>query len=441
MVVRIGCGAGFAGDRLSPALDLLTRGRLDFLVLECLAERTIAEAQLRRLGDSNAGYDPLLDKRLRQMLPVMATVETRLITNMGAANPESAAKRIVEIAGELDIPIQVAALGGDDVLDLIDPATPALEDGIALERHGEIISANAYVGIDHLRRALSTGARIVVTGRVADPSLFLAPLADVLEWDTDDANLMASGTLVGHLLECGPQVSGGYFADPPHSGVPDLANVGYPLAEVAADGSAVITKLDGTGGMVTRNTVIEQLLYEITNPHAYVTPDVVADFSAVDVVDYGGDRVRVGGAGGSNRPEQLKVSVGYRAGFTVEGEISFAGRGATQRGRLACDLIEQRLANTGEGLHFEVTEVRELDLDTGSWSTPGCRVRVAGRVGDRAAAEQVAEEVTALYTSGPAGGGGVRTRVEETIGIVSTLIPRDAIKPRVSIVAGDEVSV
>jgi len=435
--VRIGCGAGFAGDRLPPALDLLERGELDYLVLECLAERTIADAQARRLLDPDAGFDPLLEKRMRQLLPALARGQTRLISNMGAANPERAALVTAGIAGELGIAVQVAALTGDDVLTLIDPATPAIDDGLPLEAHGEIVSANAYLGIEHLLGAMRTDAQVVLTGRVADPSLFLAPLVLAHQWDIGDFDLMARGTVVGHLLECGPQVSGGYFADPPLREVPGLADVGYPLAEVAADGSAVVTKLCDTGGMVTRHTVIEQLMYEITDPHGYVTPDVVADFSGVSVVDEGDDRVRVGGARGLHHPEQLKVSVGYREGFTCEGEISYAGRGATERGRLACELLTRRLP-AGLDLHLEVTKVKTLDPVGGRWGEPGCRVRVASRAVNRAGAEQVAEEVLALYTTGPAGGGGVRTRIEETIGVISTRIPRDAIVPRVSVVSSGQ---
>jgi hypothetical protein len=354
---------------------------------------------------------------------------------MGAANPEGAARVTAGIAGELGVSVRVAALTGDDVLALVDPGTPAVEDGLPLEAHGEIVSANAYLGSEHLLEALETGAQVVLTGRVADPSLFLAPLALAHGWDPGDHDLMACGTVVGHLLECGPQVAGGYFADPPLREVPGLADVGYPLAEVAADGSAVVTKLNGTGGMVTRDTVIEQLMYEITDPHAYVTPDVIADFSNVDVVDQGNDRVRVDGARGSSRPEQLKVSVGYRAGFTVEGEISYAGRGAVERGRLACELVRDRLPGNDE-LRLEVAKTKVLDLGADRWSAPGCRVRIAARVTDRVAAERVAEEVLALYTSGPAGGGGVRTRIEETIGIVSSLIPRAAVMPHVFVSSG-----
>jgi len=433
--VRIGCGAGFSGDRLPAARDLLARGRLDFCVLECLAERTIAEAQAHRLLDPESGYDPLLAKRMRQLLPILPVVGTRLITNMGAANPEAAARATAEIADEVGVPMRVAALSGDDVMRLLDPATPAAEDGLPLEAHGEIVSANAYLGIDHLLVALETDAPVVITGRVADPSLFLAPLVLAHGWEPTDFDLMARGTVVGHLLECGPQVSGGYFADPPEHEVSGLVDVGYPLAEVAADGSAIITKLDATGGMVSRATVIEQLMYEITDPHGYMTPDVVADFSYVDVVDQGYDRVLVDGARGSGRPDQLKVSVGYRAGFTVEGEISYAGRGAVDRGRLACELVKERIPEQVD-LRLEVAAIEVLDLATDRWSPPGSRVRIAGRAADRLLAERVAEEVLALYTAGPAGGGGVRTRIEETIGIVSTLIPREAVEPKVSVISG-----
>lgn len=429
-LVRIGCGAGFSGDRLPPALDLLARGDLDYLVLECLSERTIAEAQSRRLADPNAGYDLLLDKRMRQMLPLLEGRPTRLITNMGAANPEGAARATAKSASELGVDIDIATLTGDDVIGLIDPSAPAMEDGVPLEAHGEIISANAYLGIEHILPALGTGAQVVITGRVADPSLFLGPLTFAHGWDPHDFDVMARGTVVGHLLECGPQVTGGYFADPPYRVVPDLADIGYPLAEVAADGSAIVTKLERTGGLVSVDTVVEQLFYELTDPCAYVTPDVVADFSHVKLIGRGNDRVLVDGGRGGPKPAMLKVSVGYRSGFGCEGEISYVGRGALERARLACDVIRRRLPGDID-LHLEINGV-----DAGRSDVPAsrhCRVRVACLVSDEETADAVAEEVVALYTSGPAGGGGVRTRVHGAIGMASTAIPREAVATEVGI--------
>lgn len=427
-VVRIGCGAGFAGDRLEPAVDLVERGALDTLVLECLGERTVSLASLRATDGSGPGHDPLLRRRLAPLLEPLAREGTRLVTNAGAADPIGAARMARELALELGVSPRIAAVTGDDVLDRIDRSAPAWEDGRPLEEHGELVSANAYLGVDALLPALRGGADVVIAGRAADPSLFLAPLLDSLGWDLRDEELMAAGTLVGHLLECAGQVTGGYFSDPGVKDVPDLANLGFPLAEVAADGTAVVTKLPGTGGRVDRWTVTEQLTYEVTDPTAYLTPDVTLDLTGVRPEEVGPDRVRVSGARGRVRPERLKVSVGYRAGFRGEGEISYAGPGARARARLAGEVVRERLRGL---LPVRVDLIGGADdpAEVGE-----CRLRVAGSGPDRAIAQAVEEEVTALYTCGPAGGGGVRTRASEVIGILSTTVGRDLVEPRTTYV-------
>lgn len=427
-VVRIGCGAGFAGDRLEPAVDLVERGALDTLVLECLGERTVSLASLRATDGSGPGHDPLLRRRLAPLLEPLAREGTRLVTNAGAADPIGAARMARELALELGVSPRIAAVTGDDVLDRIDRSAPAWEDGRPLEEHGELVSANAYLGVDALLPALRGGADVVIAGRAADPSLFLAPLLDSLGWDLRDEELMAAGTLVGHLLECAGQVTGGYFSDPGVKDVPDLANLGFPLAEVAADGTAVVTKLPGTGGRVDRWTVTEQLTYEVTDPTAYLTPDVTLDLTGVRPEEVGPDRVRLSGARGRVRPERLKVSVGYRAGFRGEGEISYAGPGARARARLAGEVVRERLRGL---LPVRVDLIGGADdpAEVGE-----CRLRVAGSGPDRAIAQAVEEEVTALYTCGPAGGGGVRTRASEVIGILSTTVGRDLVEPRTTYV-------
>ncbi|WP_017624105.1 acyclic terpene utilization AtuA family protein [Nocardiopsis chromatogenes] len=436
--IRIGCGAGFAGDRIAPAVDLVRDGRLDYLALECLGERTVALAQARRLRDPSAGADPLLAKRIRALAGPLAGTGARLVTNAGAADPEAAARLVARVSAEAGAPMDAAAVVGDDVLDRIDLDQPAWEDGRPLGEHGEIVSANAYVGADALLPALETGARAVVCGRAADPSLFLAPMMHAFGWASDDWDILARGTAVGHLLECAGQLTGGYFADPPYKTVPGLARLGYPLGEVAPDGSAVVTKLPGAGGVVDTRTVAEQLAYEVTDPAAYLTPDVAADFTAVRADRVGPDRVEVRGAAGRPRPDALKVSVGYRAGFRGEGEIGYAGRGAVRRARLAGEVVRERLGGAVRDLRIEVVGV---DAMHGPREREGaepyeCRLRVAGRSQEREAAEAVAEEVEALYTSGPAGGGGVRVRVDEVVGVLSAGIPRDAVETAVVRVAG-----
>src|SRR5512133_1639252 len=281
---RIGSGAGYSGDRIDPAQDLAERGELDALVFECLAERTIALAQLRRAQDPRHGCDPWLEARMRAVLPACARQGITIVTNMGAANPMAAGEAVVRVARELKLPaLRVAVVTGDDVLPWMrEHDVPLLDsDETVRSLDGRLVSANAYLGADALLPALQSGAGVVITGRVADPALFLAPLMHRFGWRADDWPMLGRGIVVGHLLECAAQVSGGYIADPGHFDVPRLHDVGFPLAEVRADGGCVITKLEGTGGRVDRLTCTAQLLYELEDPARYLQPDVVADFSAV----------------------------------------------------------------------------------------------------------------------------------------------------------------
>jgi hypothetical protein len=286
--IRIGSGAGFAGDRIDPAVALAEHGKLDYLVFECLAERTIALAVRAKRDDPEKGYDPLLEERLSAVLPGAAANKVKIISNMGAANPVAAARAVAVIARKLGFgPLKIAALTGDDVLAHVSDDSPLLEGGTVAEWPGELIAANAYLGADPIVQALVQGADIVLTGRVADPSLFLAPMIHEFGWPTDDWQLLGQGTVVGHLLECAGQVSGGYFADPGLKDVPGLADLGFPFADVNANGEAVISKLPGSGGLITTATCKEQLLYELHDPSRYLTPDVTADFQSVRLEQHG----------------------------------------------------------------------------------------------------------------------------------------------------------
>lgn len=433
---RIGAGAGYSGDRIDPAQDLAERGELDVLVFECLAERTIALAQMRRSQDSQLGYDPLLQARMRAVLPACVRRGTRIITNMGAANPLAAGEAVLQAARELGLPrLRVAVVLGDDVLPWMQAHDVPLLDSEQTVRslNGRLISANAYLGADALLPALQSGADVVITGRVADPALFLAPLMQHFGWAADDWPRLGQGIVIGHLLECAAQVSGGYIADPGHVDVPALEEVGFPLAEVAPDGTAVITKLPGTGGRVDRLTCAAQLLYELEDPQHYLQPDVVADFSRVQLQELGPDRVQVQGASGAVRPEQLKVTLGYRDGFIGEGQISYAGPGAPERGELALRILQHRLQRLGladlerraELIGVNAMHGPSLGADREPYEV---RVRLAVRCATRAQAERVGQEVEALYLNGPAGGGGVTQSVREVIAAASALIPREAVQ-------------
>ncbi|UOM36290.1 acyclic terpene utilization AtuA family protein [Acuticoccus sp. I52.16.1] len=438
--VRIGAGAGFSGDRIEPAVELAEKGALDFLVFECLAERTIALAQGVRRADPEAGFDPLLEARMRAVLPACAANGVRIVTNMGAANPVAAASRVRAIARELGLNPVVAAVTGDDVLEGLAAADPVLEEtGARLSSLGDaVISANAYLGAGPIAAALDDGAEIVVTGRAADPALFLGPLVHAFGWAMDDWTRLGRGTLAGHLLECAGQVTGGYFADPGVKDVADLARLGFPIGEVDADGGLTLTKVAGSGGRIDRATVIEQLLYEVHDPATYLQPDVAADFSAVTVREVGPDRVRVEGADGRARTGSYKVSVGYLDGFIGEGQISYAGGGALARGRLALEIVEARLALTGvpvRELRAELIGVDSVFEGAAARGEPGeVRLRVAARTADRAAAAAIGQEVESLYLCGPAGGGGATKSVREVLAIASTYVAEGDVVPRVTVV-------
>jgi hypothetical protein len=434
-LLRIGAGAGFAGDRVEPAVVLAERGGIQYLVLECLGERTVALAQLRKRKDPTRGYDPLLERRMELLLPLLRKHGVRLVTNLGAANPIAAADAIIAIARGQKTPIRVAVVTGDDVLARIEPEELTLESGTPIAEYGELVSANTYLGVAALLPALQTRADIIITGRVADPSLFVAPMAYEYGWQLDDFDRLAQGTSVGHLLECAGQLCGGYYAEPGRKDVPDMAHLGFPYADVDSGGNATLGKVEGTGGCITLATAKEQLLYEVSDPFGYVTPDVVADFSTVTLRETGPNRVDVRGATGKGRPPKLKVSVGYHAGYVGEGEISYGGANAMGRARLAGEIIRQRLGKEFPEMRIDLigsTSLHGRSFDSRKQAYE-IRLRVAARAPTPERAMLVGEEVEALYTNGPAGGGGTRKYVQEQIGIVSTLIEREQASTKVTL--------
>jgi hypothetical protein len=439
--VRIGSGAGYSGDRIEPAVELAEKGDIQYLGFECLAERTIALAQQERLRDPARGYDPLLEERMRAVLPVCRGNGIRVITNMGAANPVAAARKAAEVARSLGLAgLKIAAVTGDDVLDVCRAHDlPLLEiDGTVAGLGNRLVSANAYLGAAPIARALAEGADLVITGRVGDPALFLAPLIHEFGWALDDWDRLGQGIVVGHMLECAGQVTGGYFADPGCKDVAGLARLGFAIGEVGEDGTLLLTKVAGSGGAVTAATCKEQLLYEVHDPTRYFQPDVVADFSQVRIEETGPDRVLVRGGRGTPATGTLKVSVGYLDSYVGEGQISYAGPGAQARGELALGIVRERLALTG----VRTTETRLELIGVGALHGAGLsagrepyevRVRVVGRTDSLAEAVRVGNEVETLYTNGPAGGGGVTKSAREVIAVASALLPAELARPLIEL--------
>lgn len=440
--IRIGSGAGYGGDRLEPALEVMEKGNVDYIVFECLAERTIAIAQREKLQNPDKGYNGLLEYRMDKVLPLCAKSNIKVITNMGAANPLAAVKVVKEMAESKGIKgLKIAAVLGDDIGDSINNYMDydILELDAKLKSIDEkIVSANVYLGIDGILEALENGADIVITGRCADPSLVLAPLVHEFGWDLDNYDLIGKGIMIGHLLECGGQITGGYFADPGHKDVKDLWNLGFPIAEVGEDGNAIITKVEGSGGCITTATCKEQLLYEIHDPSSYITPDGISDYTNVTMEEIAPDNILVKGATGRQRPDTLKVSIGYKDGFTGEGEISYGGSGAYERAKLAGEIVQKRLEIVGceySELRIDYMGVNSLYQDKISdsiiedkSSSKEVRLRVSGRTDSKEEAQKIANEVEALYTNGPSAGGGATNSVKEVVAIASIFIPRSHVK-------------
>lgn len=443
--IRIGSGAGYGGDRIEPAVELIEKGNLDYIVFECLAERTIAIAQQAKLKNPNKGYNSLLEDRMEKILALCYEKDVKIITNMGAANPIAATKIVKQMATEKGLKgLKIAAVLGDNIFENINKYLhcEVLETGSQLkDLNGEIVSANVYLGCEGIVEALENGSDVVITGRVADPALFLAPIVFEHKWDVNNYDLIGKGILIGHLLECAAQITGGFFADPGYKDVPDLWKVGFPIAEVFEDGEAIITKVKGSGGCITTATCKEQLLYEIHDPSKYITPDGVADFTNVTFEEIGKDKIKVKGGRGTEKPKKLKVSVGYRDCYIGEGEISYGGSGALNRAKLAGEIVKKRLEHNKvsiEELRIDLIGVNSLyrneisrKINREEYNPPEVRLRVAGRTLTKDDAIKIGNEVETLYTNGPASGGGVTKSVKEIISIASIFIPREDVKVEV----------
>jgi hypothetical protein len=439
-LLRIGVGAGFADDRIEPAAALAESGSIDYLVFECLAERTTARENMARTKNPEGGYNLHLPARMEAVLPACLRHNIRVVTNMGAANPAAGARAVRRLARENGLgDISCAVVQGDDVSEIVRarPDLKLMESGEPLESIlPRMASANAYLGADVICRALATEAPVVITGRVADPSLFLAPAMHHFGWREDDYDRLAAGTAAGHLLECSTQVTGGCFADPGMKEVEGLANLGNPIAEIGPDGSLTITKLPDTGGRVDRATCTEQFLYEVHDPANYITPDCVLDMTDIDLTNAGRNRVAVTGARARPATSTYKVTVGYFDGFIGEGQVGYAGINAVGRARLAASVIKERLANRGfsySEMRVDLIGISSLHGHQDSYPEPyEVRLRIAARTDDRRAAQAVGFETRAMHVNGPSGGGGGSDPVvREVLAVQSLLLPRDLVSPEV----------
>jgi len=439
--IRIGAGSGMSDDRIPPAVELIERGSLDYVCCECLAERTIAREALDRARNPGRGYTPTLLERMAALLPPSLARNVRIVSNMGAANPRGAARAVLDAApawGCRDV--SCAVVLGDDVTELVRdyPGLPILEDGAPLESIlPRMASANAYLAADVVARALDTGAPVVITGRVADPSLFLGPMLHAFGWAEDDWDRLAAGTLAGHMLECTGQLTGGCFADPGMKDVEDLAGLGYPFVDVSEDGAITLGKTPDSGGRLDIATCTEQVLYEIHDPTSYITPDCVLDITDVEFHQEAHDRVRATGARARPRTPTYKVVVGYFDGYIGSGEIGYAGINALARAKLATEVIKERLRRRGlaySEMRCDLIGVNSLHGEDGRAKPEPyeVRVRIAARSDNKKAAEAVGAEVRAMHMQGPgAAGGGINFGAREVLAVKSVLLPRELVRTEI----------
>ena len=437
-LVRLGCGSAHAWDNVEAGLALAESGEVDYLIFDNMTE-AIGDSALRRSRGERV-WDLPNERRLRMILPACAATKTKIITNMGAADPPATAKWLVNLCRELRIPhLKVAAVVGDDVMKVVKDRDSLVEEtGQPISSLGEeLISANAYLSAEPVVKALRKGADVVVCGRIGDATQFLAPLLSEFDWPADDYHLLAKGLGIGHLMECGAQVTGGYFSDPPYKKVPDLHRVGFPIALVDASGDAVITKLPQTGGTVNRLTCLEQLLYEIGDPSAYTHTDAVVDFTMTEIREIGPDRVRITGTTGHPRPATVLVCLHVHEGYLGIGEISYGGRGAYERAQLGARIVAGRLASLeidASKVRFDYEGINSLFAWKGVYSTPAeVRLRAAGVFATLDEAQMLRALVHELSCNGPSGGAGLALfpgggGTTQRLALYRTRLPREVLQ-------------
>lgn len=447
--IRIGNGQGFWGDNVDAPVRLLRGGEIDYIGMDYLAEVTLSIMMRQMLKDPTKGYATDFVEFIRQVLPELQERGVRVLTNAGGLNPHACRAAIFEVAKELGLEgIRVGVVEGDDILPRLDALVDAghemrnMEDGEPLAPiAGRVSSANAYLGAAPVVEALEAGAQIVLCGRVTDTALALAPMIYEFGWKADDWDLLAAGTIAGHILECGPQCTGGNFTR--WWEVPDLWDVGYPVVEAKADGTFTVTKHDGTGGLVTVDTVSEQLLYEMGQPDEYITPDVVADFSTIQLQQDGDDRVACSGIQGRPNTQFLKVSASYLAGYKAAGTLTITGPRAIDKARLCADVVRKRLERTGvtfEDRHWEEEIVGSGCCLPGVFAEPQdppeVVLRLAVRDADRGKVERFGKELAPLVTAGPpgvTGFAGGRPKPQRVVAYWPALLAREEVEQHVRV--------
>jgi acyclic terpene utilization AtuA family protein len=450
--VRIAAGQGFWGDLPDAPVRQVQGGPIDYLMLDYLAEVTMSIMQKQKARDPNAGYARDFVSLMKEILPICVERDIKVVANAGGVNVPGCAAAVRDVAVELGIDkkVRIGMVAGDDILDRIDELLAAgielrnldTAEPLAVVRN-RIQSANAYLGAAPIVEALALGANVVITGRATDTGLTLGPLIHEFGWAADDWDRLAAGTIAGHIIECGAQCSGGN-CQYDWENIPDLANVGFPIAEASSDGTFIITKHEGTGGCVNIPSVKEQLLYEMGDPHEYITPDCVADFTTIHLADNGPDRVRVFGIKGRPATDSLKVSISYSSGFKAVGTLVYSWPDAYKKAKVADRVLRERLDRLGLKFDQVLTEFVGANAAHGplagdpSPDLAEVQLRIAVRGNDRAAIERFTKEIAPLILTGPpavTGFAGGRPKVEEIVAYWPALIPKSEISPQVKLLA------
>ena len=449
-VVRVAAGQGFWGDDLDAPRRQVEGGPVDYLMLDYLAEVTMSILQKQKERDPSLGYARDFVGAVESVLPAVLDRGVKVIANAGGVNPPACAaavKAVAEKSGGRG-KLRIGVVTGDDLLAGLDDlmahghSLANMETGEPLSTvRDRVLSANAYIGSEPIVEALKGGANIVITGRSTDTALTMAPLRYEFDWGARSWDQLAAGIVGGHIIECGAQCSGGNCLYDWRS-IPDLANVGYPLVEARADGTFVVTKHPNTGGRVSVPTVSEQLVYEMGDPHSYITPDVIADFTTIRLAQDGENRVRVSGIKGKAPTDKLKVSVAYRAGFKAVGTLVYAWPDALDKAQLADRILRERLDRLGLKFERVLSEFVGANATHGALAgdqhnAPEVQLRFGVRGPDRAAVERFTREIAPLVLNGPpsvTGFAGGRPKVEEIVAYWPALIDKAVVKTRVDII-------
>ena len=449
--VRVAGGQGLWGDLLTAPVDQVRKGPIDYLMLDYLAEVTMSILQKQRARDPQAGYARDFVSLMREILPDIVKNGIKVLSNAGGVNVGGCASAIADAARELGLSgkVKIGVVAGDDVLDKLDGwlangvEINSMDDGSPLSAiRDKVQSANVYLGAWPLVEALGRGANVIVGGRLTDTGLTLAPLAHEFGWAQDDWNRIAAGTIAGHIIECGAQCSGGN-CQYDWQNIPDMANIGFPIVEASPDGSFIVTKHEGTGGRVNVQSVKEQLLYEMGDPHEYITPDVVADFTTIHLDDAGENRVSVHGIEGKPSTPFYKVSIAYSDGWKAVGTLVYAWPDAYAKAQAADKILRERLDRLGLKFDLMLSEFVGVSATHGhltgepSADIPEVQLRFGVRGHNKAHVERFTKEIAPLILTGPpavTGFAGGRPKVEEIMAYFPALIPKELVETKVAIV-------